>query len=173
MPYRGDSLADLGDDRGMLAAGRRTAERVADDLHERVVRHTPVAKPPAASVAAEWQRERRRRPGHLKDSWRVGEVTVKLDGEEVTVDVYTLDLVAPHVEWDTQPHLIVPKDPGGLLRYWNHAGETVFAKVVHHPGTRGQHMMATSLVEVAATWESIGSEEMSRWASEHFRMMGR
>lgn len=170
MGYTADGeLADLFLEEPLLAAGRRTVDRVSADLHERVTRHTPVAKPPAASVAAEWEVARKRIPGTLRESWKIGEVTIEVDGARMTVDVYTDDPIAPHVEWDTQPHLIVPKEPTGVLRYWDSAGGTVFAKVIHHPGTKGAHMMATALVEVAATWQGIGREEMDRWSREAFR----
>lgn len=174
MSYHADGkLADFGRPGPMIEAARRTVERVGADLKERVVHHTPVAKPPAASVAAEWEAARKRAPGTLKESWKVGEVKVTVGGAHMTIEVYTDDPVAPHVEWDTQPHLIVPKNEiGGVLRYWDKEGNTVFAKVVHHPGTRGVHMMATALVEVAASWQAIGEEEMRRWSEEQLRGIG-
>jgi hypothetical protein len=158
-------LADLFRPEPLDLTAYRIVERVGDDLNQRVRRHTPVATPPPGA-AAEWLAARHRRPGHARDSWKVGEVTVILGGERYSIDVYTLDPVMPHIEWDTQPHLIVPKDPNGVLRYWNRVGDRVFAKVVHHPGTRGKHMMATSLVEVAASWQRIGHEELRRWSRE-------
>jgi hypothetical protein len=151
----------------MERATRRTTERVGDDLRDRVKRHSPVAKPMPGVGAGTFTSERGGRlPGTLRDSWLVGEVVVIVEGERMSIDVYTLDPVAPHVEWDTQPHLIVPKHPGGMLRYRDRHGDVVYAKVVHHPGTRGQHMMATSLVEVAVSWQEIGVEEIARWARE-------
>lgn len=170
MSYHSNAdLADLFRPEPLDLATHRIVRRVGEDLQSRVRHHSPVAGPPAASVTADWLAARHRRPGHLRDSWQVGEVEVILAGELLRIAVYTLDPVAPHVEWDTAPHLIVPKDPNGMLRYWDRFGNLVFAKVVHHPGTRGKHMMATSLVEVAATWQRIGREEVRRWSREQLR----
>lgn len=159
-------LTDLFDEGPTRRFAHRVAKRVGDDLRRRVAHHTPIAKPPTASVTAEWLKARGRRPGHLRDSWQVGEVELLLDGEIARVPVFTLDPVAPHVEWDTAPHLIAPKQPGGVLRYWDRAGGTVFATLVHHPGTRGVHMMATALAEVAVAWTGIAEEELRQWRRE-------
>lgn len=149
----------------MRDAQRRTTGRVGDLLLERTRAHTPVAKPPPGA-AAEWLEARKRAPGTLKDSWLVGEVTVKADGTTYTVPVYTLDPIAPHVEWPTMPHLILPRRPGGWLRFWDRFGGVVFARLVHHPGTHGSFMLTTALAEIALEWQAIGAEEMDRWAHE-------
>ena len=44
---------------------------------------------------------------------------------------------APMVEFGTKPHDIEPKK-GKALRFKGRGG-FVFAKIVHHPGTKGQH----------------------------------
>lgn len=167
-------LADFFRAEPMVEAQRRTVERVGADYRDRVRSHTPVAKPPAANVAAEWLEARKRAPGTLRESWKIGEVVVIAGENRMTIDVYTDDPVAPDVEWDTAPHLIVPRahgkeGDGGVLRYWDKQGSTVFATVVHHPGTKGVHMLATATVEVAASWFSIGSEEFRRWEDEQLR----
>jgi hypothetical protein len=159
------NLEDLFDPRPLERTEKRIVKRVGEELHTRVRRHTPVAKPPPGAWA-EWLGARKRSPGTLKNSWRIGDVDVVIDGELYRVAVYTLDPVAPHVEWNTQPHLIVPKDPNGLLRYWDRSGGKVFAKVVHHPGTRGVHMMATALTEVVVAWRRIAAEEVRIWTRE-------
>lgn len=146
--------------------GARVTKRMGDELHQRVRRLTPVAKETAAVRAsypslASWIAARHRRPGELRGSWRVGDVKVILDGERTTVTVYTLDPVAPHVEWDTAPHLIRPRRPGGVLTVPTRDG-MLFMREVHHPGTRGVHMMATALAEVAATWEGVARDEWER-----------
>lgn len=45
---------------------------------------------------------------------------------------------APYVEEDTRPHLIVSHGPWPLR---NRETGQVFGRVVHHPGTRGQHFV--------------------------------
>lgn len=159
------SLERLADPELMRAAQRRTAERVGDRLLERTKEHTPVAKPPPGA-AAEWLAARKRAPGTLKESWKVGQVTVVLGREVMTIDVYTHDEIAPYVEWPTLPHLIIPRSPGGVLRFWNKFGKTVYATIVHHTGTKGSYMLTTALAEIAALWLEIGAEEMDRWARE-------
>lgn len=166
MSYRqAGSLADFGREEPWRAAQRRTVERVGDELHRRVVEHTPVANPPPGHEA-EWLASRKRKPGTLKDSWKVGEVTVVSGTDTISIDVYTMDPIAPYVEWPTLPHLIMPRRPGGMLRFWTKGGDTVYATIVHHTGTKGSYMLTTAIAEVAAMWQTIGAEEMNRWAHE-------
>lgn len=175
MGYRGGLLTDLAPplDRGVRRFGRKVSEKVGDDLLKRVRRHTPIAKPGAAEIAASygssgaWLRARGgRAPGTLWQSWHVGDVAIEFEGARFRVPVLTHDPVAPHVEWDTLPHLIVPRKPGGVLTIPT-VGGMVFARLVHHPGTRGVHMMATALAEIAASWQRTAHEE---WASEARRI---
>lgn len=172
MGYRGGELADLAGplERGVRGFARRTTEKVGEDLRKRVRRHTPVAKMDASIRASydsmgHWISARAGRvPGTLKESWQVGEVEVVVEGsgERFRIPVYTLDQVAPYVEWETRPHLIVPRKPGGVLTIPTRTG-MVFATLVHHPGTRGAHMMATAIQEVAIEWQRIADRE---WRAE-------
>lgn len=164
MGYRGDSLTQLAREEPIRRAGGRIRDRVGRDLRDRVRAHTPVAKPPPGAWA-EWLRGRKRRPGHLRDSWEIEHLDTGLHYRAV---VLTRDPVAPHVEFDTQPHLIMPKQPGGALRYWDRSGRIQFAVVVHHPGTRGQHMMAKAVAEVAVSWQRIGAEEVQQMARTYW-----
>lgn len=168
MGYRATGkLANFGRTAGMEAAARRTTERVGQELLERTMRHTPVAKPPPGHEE-EWLQSRHGRlPGTLRESWKVGDVTVIERGHTYSVEVYTMDRIAPYVEWPTMPHIIVPHNPSGMLRFWDRLGRTVYARIVMHTGTKGSYMLTTSLAEVAAMWETIGAEEMERWAREH------
>lgn len=144
---------------------RRATKRMGDELHDRTVRHTPVAKPPPGHEA-EWLESRKRAPETLKKSWRVGEVTVLDQGRRMTIDVYTTDRIAPFVEWPTMPHIIVPKRPGGWLRFWDKLGNTIYARIVHHTGTKGSFMLTTAAAETQALWDEIGGEELDKWARE-------
>lgn len=172
MGYRSDGkLENFGRPEAMLEAQRRTVERVGARLHELTVEHTPVAKPPPGHEA-EWLLSRHgRRPGALRESWKVGEVEVLEGGRLMRVDVYTHDPVAPYVEWPTLPHIIVPRRPGGMLRFWDAFGNTVYARIVHHTGTKGSFMLTTSLAEIAAMWQEIGHEEMDQWARDQARLV--
>lgn len=55
---------------------------------------------------------------------------------------------APMVNDGTRPHLIRPKTKQALK--FQVGGRTVFAKVVHHPGTRANPFLDRALREVAA-----------------------
>lgn len=69
--------------------------------------------------------------GNLRDS-----IGVRSQGDAIIIgpDV-SLAPYAGYVEFGTQPHEIRPKDPNGALRF-TVGGQVVFARVVHHPGTR-------------------------------------
>jgi hypothetical protein len=45
---------------------------------------------------------------------------------------------AEYVEYDTRPHIITSRGPWPLR---NRETGAVFGRVVHHPGTRGQHFV--------------------------------
>jgi hypothetical protein len=169
MGYHGGELTDLVAplERGVERFAKNAVPDVGRELRRRVRRHTPVSKTTPAQVLSFGLRGaelmRKGRPhGALRDSWQVGETTVLYAGSVFRVPVFTLDPVAPNVEWDTQPHLIVPRKPGGLLTVPTPDG-LVFARLVNHPGTRGAHMMATALQELAAEWQRIVARQ---WRNE-------
>jgi hypothetical protein len=164
------SFAAFGSLDAMLEAARRTTERVGQDLLQRTVEKTPIAKPPPGH-ADEWLISRHRTPGTLRASWQVGEVTLSSGGRVFEVPVFTNDRIAPYVEWPTMPHIIVPRDPAKMLRFWNGLGQTIYASIVHHTGTRGTYMLTTALAEVAIAWQQIGREEMETWAADQARLV--
>lgn len=55
----------------------------------------------------------------------------------VTVSTKNAVPYAPYLEFGTRPHVIRPKSPGGLLRFfWGKAGKWVALRKVNHPGNR-------------------------------------
>lgn len=58
---------------------------------------------------------------------------------------------APFVEFGTRPHVIRP-DTKKALKFTTKGGTTVFAKVVHHPGTRAQPFLGPALEQVRRRW---------------------
>lgn len=182
MPYRGEALTDLVPplEHGVRRMGRRVTEEVGEDLKRRVRRHTPVSKPGAPEIVASygssgaWIRARGgRRPGTLKDSWRVTDVDVLVRGGgaaglRFTIAVETDDPVAPHVEYPTRPHLIRARKPGGRLTIPTRGG-MILRREVRHPGTQGAYMMARALAEVAATWETTARRVWDAEARTIFR----
>lgn len=182
MAYRGGQLVDLAPplEQGVRRFARRTTGKVGEELRKRVRRHTPIASPGTPEIRASyessamWIRARGgRRPGTLYESWEVGEVTVSegAGGEVFTVPVLTHDPVAPHVEWDTMPHLIFPRG-GGVLTIPTRFG-MVFAKMVMHPGTRGSHMMATGLAEIGVEWQRVAEREWRQESRDLWRLARR
>lgn len=169
MGYHGEELVELAPplERGVRRFARATVDATGEELRRRVRAHTPVSRVTPAEVlsfgrvGAELKRGGRPR-GALRESWQIGEVELLYRGELLRVAVFTMDPVAPHVEWDTVPHMIAPKKPGGVLTVPT-TGGLVFARVVDHPGTRGVHMMATAIQEVAVEWQRIARRE---WLNE-------
>lgn len=164
MGYKGGQLASLADEAPIHRFARRATREVGKDMGRRVRRHTPVSKGFEGESLSDFQfrRSGHRRPGTLRDSWEVGYVSFARSvaglREVYTVPVFTHDPVAPHVEWATRPHIIEPKKAGGTLAFQTEGG-TVFAKLVHHPGSRGAHMLATTVAEVAVSWRATVGEE--------------
>ena len=150
-------------DRGMHRARRRMVERTAEFTRDRAAHHTPVANVPEGVTRAEFIEGRGRVPGTAKKSWRVGELVVERDGEHITMDVYSIDPLIELIEFPTQPHLIVPKNAGGVLAFTVN-GKTVFATLVHHPGTRGAFMLTTAIREGEVEMQRIMREELDAWA---------
>ena len=66
--------------------------------------------------------------GELKNS-----ISFKVDGKGISFFMSEHGL---YVEHGTKPHLITPKVAKSL--HFKSGGQDVFAKVVHHPGTRPQ-----------------------------------
>lgn len=86
---------------------------VANDLRNALVRNAPVDN------------------GRLKNS-------IKVRLEDNKIKVYIVDY-AIFVEYGTQPHIIRPKNAKALK--FKKDNKTVFAKEVHHPGTKANPFM--------------------------------
>jgi hypothetical protein len=56
---------------------------------------------------------------------------------------------ALYVHEGTRPHMIFPRRPGGTLAF-EMDGRTVFAKSVHHPGTKARPFLRNAATRVAA-----------------------
>lgn len=63
---------------------------------------------------------------------------IRADGNRVIIGPNLLVApYAPYVDRGTRPHEIVPKRPGGVLKFTVN-GQVVYARKVHHPGTQAQ-----------------------------------
>jgi len=130
----------------------RTAEalayRMAYEIHDKVRRYTPTAVRPPKVTPGAFAAERARKPGTLKDSWDIGHL--RKVANVYTIDVYTEDPIAPHVEYDTKPHRIRARNASMLRFRSSKTGEVVYAAEVLHPGTTGVHMLLRACTEVQA-----------------------
>lgn len=52
---------------------------------------------------------------------------------------------ALYVHDGTKAHVIMPKKPGGVLHWVDGGGNDVFARVVHHPGYKGNPFLKDNL----------------------------
>ena len=86
--------------------------------------------------------------GHMRNSHR--EVVEVNRGSILAYVVVDADY-AEFVHEGTHAHTIKPKHAGGYLAFPGRDGKTVFAKEVHHPGTRAQPWLLESLEEVGRT----------------------
>ena len=58
------------------------------------------------------------------------------------------DKIASYVEHGTQPHMIFPSDPNGVLSWVGKYGEQRYAKYVRHPGFRGRFFVARTKQQI-------------------------
>lgn len=121
--------------RGLAAVMRRFANfgrRVGEELRDSVRKFT-------RNVQERARREHRfiSRTGRTERSI---ETDVRRNGEDVTGEVVTRDKIAIFLAEGTRPHIIVPRRKKALR--WVSGGKFVFAKKVHHPGTKPDPFLA-------------------------------
>jgi hypothetical protein len=88
----------------------------------------------------------------VKGNWNGGLVTVVLTSD--VIQTITTNKGA-------RPHPIVPRKPGGVLRFKARSGKVVFAKRVNHPGNAASHWLDNTL----ATWPRMIRQELDRHPS--------
>lgn len=84
----------------------------------------------------------RRAPGSMKQSIRVS--IRRGPGGEFRGTVNVRHPAALYVTGGTRPHIIRPRRPGGVLRF-TVDGQVVYARVVHHPGTKPNNFLIEAL----------------------------
>lgn len=87
-----------------------------------------------------------------RGSWNGGLIRV-----EVTSNV----IQTITTNFGARPHVIVPRKPGGTLRFKARSGKVVFAKRVNHPGNPPSHWLTNTL----ATWPRMIRQELDRLPS--------
>lgn len=68
--------------------------------------------------------------------WDTGHLKISISIEQINDDtiVFSMPEYGEYVEFGTNPHIIRPKNKKVL--HWKNGTKDVFAKEVHHPGTR-------------------------------------
>ena len=156
MGYTGGSLVPWFDNRFTTLTAHNMADAGGRELTRRVEEKTPIDT------------------GHLKQSWERKAVARRADylgftafesGVETHVDY------APYVEHGTglwgpkhAKYLIKPKKPGGWLHWIGKDGEDVFRRSVMHPGSKGAHMVALAVAELAHETDVFLKPQLELWA---------
>lgn len=143
-----DGLEDAFEDAAEAAANRWSVW-----ARDRASELSPVASVQGLSPT-QLAGSRGRPPGTFKESWKP-DPAVRV-GKKIRAGFFSDDRVAAWIEYGTRPHVIRPSpgrqaasvvatgrprrsgtDPQAALRFYVN-GRPVYARVVHHPGTRGQ-----------------------------------
>lgn len=135
-----------------LAGIRRSLLRFVPDLSAEVTRET------AGQLLAGAQRsaDKHTKTGALVRSLKLRRLA---NGQrEVYHDLHE----APHalfVHWGTRPHVIRPKNKR-VLR-WVNGGEFIFAKVVHHPGYKGDPYLVNARTAISRRFSQIARDSFN------------
>lgn len=161
--YVGGSLTALFDDVPQaltVKCAKDMCDEGAKSLESIARMNTPVR---SGELRASWKRAPAQ-PGGGSTGDPTWEATVSTD-----VDY------APYVEYGTglygpkhAPYLILPKKPGGTLRWIGKDGNVVFAKHALHPGSPGHFMMQTALLvtDAAAQGGELFEGHLHQWAAD-------
>jgi hypothetical protein len=157
------TLENFINERAVSEACHEIADTAGDTMEELTKRNTPVG-------GAEFRDHAARAPGTARESiYRTPvETAFTFGGEGKRVRVRTEDPVFPYIEWDTRPHEIRPRRPGGSLRWRSRSG-VHFAKVVHHPGTKGAHSFTLAAAKTEAELGHIAAPALRRFERELVR----
>jgi hypothetical protein len=176
MGYEGGRLEPLFTPELVDRTLREMAKDGQDALYRYAQEFTPVNENPFSSPG--------RKPGTLRSRWRKLELehTVARAAPALTGRVENTDPIAPFVENDTRPHIIRPRldrapasviatrrprrlgdDPQASLRFVTIGGMVIYARVVHHPGTTGHHMMLKALTRVEVEFSGLMLPALIRW----------
>jgi hypothetical protein len=183
MAYHGGLLAPLYVPSLASDAAREMAEDGREATMGYAAEFTPVNTNPFSSPG--------RAPGTLKAAWRKrGPITrgVRRAHPAYTGEYENPDPIAPFVENDTRAHLIRPRldrapasvvatkkprrmgdDPQAALTWLTIGGVRVFARVVKHPGTTGQHMTLRAAARAEVEMRRICQPALSAWAKRAVR----
>ena len=111
----------------------KLAEALRQTAHQSQITTQQVLIRASNQILAEMESRVPVKTGKLRDSLRI-----EVDPDRVTIGPnQNIADYGGYVEFGTKPHVIRPKKPGGVLVFKMN-GMTVYAKKVHHPGTKAQ-----------------------------------
>lgn len=166
MGYVGAKLANIFPPEPATRAASKMAGAGGDFLTERARENSPIDT------------------GELKAGWKTKhtvEVRSADRGERVFESGTETDVdYAPYVEYGTglwgpkhAKYAIRPKQPGGVLHWKTPEGADVFARLVMHPGARGQGMLAAAFSDALVTWPVYLMPQLAEFESEMLEVMER
>ncbi len=147
-----------------LSGIRRTLLRLVPDLSREVTESTAQETLEQARQGAD---------KHTKTGALVRSLKLRRRGDN-QLEVYHDLQMAPHalfVHWGTKPHEIRPRKRQALRFVPKGGGEFVFAKVVHHPGYKGDPYLVRARTAIAerfgriagAAWDRISRRNYSNY----------
>lgn len=155
-------------------AARRIADAGTDRMEREIVRRTPIDTNPFRYRPGRPRGTARgsihRLPG-LREQHRWGRT-------QYVGDVKGSDPILRYIEFDTPPHIIRARAPGGRLHFQSRHGWTnddgvhfppgtwVTIEEVHHPGTKGQHMFSLGALDAERAIDAIARSPLVQWKRE-------
>lgn len=103
---------------------------------------------------------RRNAARHKKTGEMEREMRARVIGAE-GVEFYDTAPQALFIEEGTPAHVIRPKN-AKALRFFGPTGQPVFAREVHHPGTKADPFLEPAIADGAQVWEGIYAIEVEK-----------
>jgi hypothetical protein len=99
--------------------------------------------------------------GVTQKSWTIHLKRNEVNAVEWEISPDGREDIVGYLEFGTNPHVIVPKDPGGVLVFeWK--GKTWFLTSVLHPGTHGLGIVRITQAEIKEEGKKLFAEMHSR-----------
>ena len=108
--------------------------------------------------------ERTEPSGGTQKSWTVHVLQNDVHGVRWQINPEGHEDIVTFLEFGTAPHVITPKNPGGVLVF-EVGGETVFARIVHHPGTKPLGIVRITQGEIDGEGKRLVSDLHARMRS--------
>jgi hypothetical protein len=102
--------------------------------------------------------------GETQRSWTIHFIRNDANSVEWEISPDGKEDIVGYLEFGTEPHVIVPKNPGGVLVFeWN--GKTWFVTRVMHPGTKPLGIVRITQQEIKEDGQKLFSQMHARLRS--------